>query len=101
MIKYLGKNFYSAREITRLINETGNNLHNAWYKSFGMDIVTVSHVTRILTKAKNNQFLKFITYKKKGKRQYYAFSQEDIINFLSEKIDEFYLLDKSNIKYNN
>lgn len=90
MIFYKDTHFYTAREITRMINEGNNEISKLWFYIFGKDDYSVPKVYLTLKNAYEKKMINCLVYKKSSNgREYKAFSIPDIQNFLNNYTDFF------------
>ena len=86
MIENKGKRYYTPREMLEIITDEKTELSKAWKKRFPkfQSIVLLDQINRVLNDARRNKEISFISFNKSqhAHKEYYAFTLEDVIDYL-------------------
>ena len=89
MIESNGKKYYTTYELKDMINDETTELHKLWFEKMPhcKNAVYIEQVSRILYEGKENKQISFaeFTRSENGKKKYFAFLLDDVIEFVKSR----------------
>ncbi len=89
MIENGSKKYYTIYELVDLIENPDTEIHKIWKEVYPKyeKIVLFEQVNRVVYEGKKNKAISFVEFTKgeNGKKKFYAFLDDDVINYVIQK----------------
>lgn len=89
MVENNNKKYYTNYELVDLINDETSEIHKVWKEKFSRnrEVVLLEQVNRLVYEGKKNKTISYVEFTRgeNGKKKYYAFLLEDVIEYIQQR----------------